>query len=116
MNDIYYKLNDNTKEIYTYLNNILNNYEEILKEISNYDYQNVLILGYYNIENQHNDIFTYANYKLQKMALSYNYTYLDLNKILHDNQKYLKESNNFYLNNDGYYQIYQLIVENLKKS
>ena len=49
MNDLYYKINDNTKEIYTYLNNMLADYEELLTEISNYDYEQVYVLGYYNI-------------------------------------------------------------------
>ena len=116
MNDIYYKLNDNTKEIYSYLNSIIYNYEELLKEISKYDYKHVYILGYYNITNKNNDIFTYINYKLNNITKNYHYTYLDLNKILYNNEKYYQKSNSFYLNNAGYEQIYKLIVEKLKKS
>lgn len=116
MNDLYYKLNDNTKEIYTYLNNMIDNYEEILKEINRYDYEKVFVLGYYNISNKNNDIFTYINYKLKKITNNYDYTYLELNKILYNNQKYLLKKDNFYLNNDGYQQIYNLIVEKLKKT
>jgi len=116
MNDIYYKLNDNTKEIYTYLNNIINNYEEILKEISKYDYQEVYVLGYYNITNKQNDIFDYINYKLKQLAIKYHYTYLDLNKIFYNNEKYLIKPTNYYLNNNGYCKIYELIVEKIKKS
>lgn len=116
MNDIYYKLNDNTKEIYSYVNDIINNYDTILKEISKYDNKYVFILGYYNITNKNNDIFTYVNYKLKNIANNHHYIYLDLNKILHNNKKYYQNSNIFYLNNAGYEQIYKLIVENLKKS
>lgn len=116
MNDIYYKLNDNTKEIYSYVNDIINNYDTILKEISKYDNKYVFILGYYNITNKNNDIFTYVNYKLKNIVNNYHYTYLDLNKILHNNKNYYQKSNIFYLNNAGYEQIYKLIVENLKKS
>ena len=116
MNDIYYKLNDNTKEIYSYVNDIINNYNIILKEISKYDNKYVFILGYYNITNKNNDIFTYVNYKLKNIVNNYHYTYLDLNKILYNNKNYYQKSNVFYLNNAGYEQIYKLIVENLKKS
>ena len=116
MNDLYYKLNANTKEIYTYLNNLLNNYELILNEISRYDYKTVYVLGYYNISNENNDLFTYINYKLRKMANNYNYQFIDLNKILYNNPEYYQKSNDFSLNNSGYYQIFNLIVENLKKS
>ena len=114
MNDLYYKLNDNIKEIYTYLNNIINNYELILNEISKYDYKDVYILSYYNINNRYNDIFTYINYKLKNLSNTYNYTYIDLN-ILNNNPKYYQNNSNFTLNNEGYHQIYKLIVEKTKK-
>lgn len=116
MNDLYYKLNDNTKEIYTYLNSMINNYELIIKEISRYDYKQVYILGYYNITNNNNDIFTYINYKLSSIAKNYNYTFIDTNKILNNKQEYYKKDTNFNLNNKGYYQIFNILVENLKKS
>ncbi len=116
MNDLYYKLNDNTKEIYTYLNSMINNYELIIKEISRYDYKQVYILGYYNITNNNNDIFTYINYKLSSIAKNYNYTFIDTNKILNNKQEYYKKETNFNLNNKGYYQIFNILVENLKKS
>ena len=111
MNDIYYKLNDDTKDIYTYINNMIDNYEEILKNINKYDYQKVYVLGYYNITNSNNDLFVYTNYKLNNITKKYNYTYIELNKILNNNQKYYQKSNSFYLNKEGYSQIYKLIVE-----
>ena len=114
-NDIYYKLNDDTKEVYTYLNSIIDNYEKILKEIKRYDYKKVFVLGYYNIANRNNDIFCYVNYKLKNMVNEYGYEYLDLNKILYNNEKYYVKNDTFYLNETGYDKIYQLIVEKLEK-
>lgn len=114
MNDIYYKLNDNTKEIYTYLNNIINNYELILKEISKYDYKDIYILGYYDTFDKYNDIFTYINYKLNNLSKTYHYTYLDL-KILNNTPNYYQNKDSYDLNKAGYQQIYKLIVEKLKK-
>lgn len=116
MNDIYYKLNDNSKEIYSYLNNILNSYEEILNEISKYDYKAVYILNYYNTSNKYNDLFVYTNYKLNKIANNYHYNYLDIAKILNNRSEFYKKNTNFALNDAGYRQIYKLIVENLKKT
>ena len=115
INDIYYKLNDNTKEIYTYLNNIINTYEEIFKEINKYNYQKVFVLGYYNITNDNNDLFNYINYKLAKLSENNTYTYLDLNKIIYNNPQYFKKTTNYHLNELGFKQISTLIVENLKK-
>ena len=111
MNDIYYKLNDDTKDIYTYINNMLETYEEVLDEISKYDYQNVYILGYYNIANKNNDLFVYTNYKLKNIVKKYRYKYIELNNFLNNNQKYYQKNNNFGLNKAGYEQILKLIVE-----
>lgn len=115
MNDIYYKLNSDNKEIYTYLNNIIYNYEEILKEINKYDYKEVFILGYYNITNKKNDIFSYINYKLSKLSNKYNYTFIDLNNIFYNNPKYLLKKDNFRLNNKGIKEINKILVEKIKK-
>ena len=72
MNDIYYKLNEDTKNIYTYMNDMVNNMEILLNEINQYNYKKVIILGYYNITNKHNDLFTYLNYKIKKITKKYN--------------------------------------------
>ena len=115
MNDIYYKLNNNTKEIYTYINNMLLNYEELLKEINRYDYKEVFILGYYNITNNYNDIFVYTNYKLEKLSNKYNYIFINLNNIINNNKKYLIKIDNYYLNDEGIKKINDFIVEKIKK-
>lgn len=114
MNDIYYKLNDDTKNIYTYINDMVNNMDILLDEINAYNYKKVIVLGYYNITNKNNDIFTYINYKMKKTVNKYNYEYLELNNILKNNPNYLEKSNNFYLNDTGYKEISKIIVENLK--
>lgn len=114
MNDIYYKLNDNTKDIYTYINNMVNNMEILLDEINTYTYKKVLVFGYYNITNKNNDLFTYLNYKMKKITNKYNYEYIELDNIIKNNPNYLEKSNNFQLNNTGYNEISKIIVENLK--
>lgn len=114
MNDIYAKMNDNVKDIYTYLNTMINNLELIIKEINRYDYKCVFVLGYYNINNTHDDIYTYLNYKLKNIVSKYNYNYIDLEHIFKNNPKYLLRNDNFYLNNVGYKEIIKLIVEKIK--
>ena len=114
MNDLYYKLNTNYQNIYTYLNDMLNNIEILLNEINKYNYKQVYILGYYNITNNNNDIFKYINYKLEKLSNKYHYNYIELNNILRNNPNYLKKTNNFELNSQGYNKISKIIVENLK--
>ena len=115
MNDIYYKLNIDTINIYTYLNDMLNNLDILLKEINKYQYKKVFILGYYNIYNKNNDLFTYINYKIKKLIKNYQYEYIELNNILKNNPQLYKKDNNFNLNIEGYREINKIIVEKLKK-
>ena len=115
MNDIYYKLNSDTKTIYTYINDMINNMEKLYEELNRYSYKKVIVLGYYNITNKNTDLFTYLNYKMKRITEKYNYQYLELNNVLKNNPSYLKNSNNFELNNLGYNEINKIIVENLKK-
>ena len=115
MNDIYYKLNSDIKNIYTYINEMINNMEILLSEIDRYNYEKVLVLGYYNITNEHNDIFTYLNYKTEIITKKYNYEYINLNNILKNNPNFYQKSNNFNLNDLGYSEINKIIVEKLKK-
>ena len=115
MNDIYYKLNDNTKDIYTYINNMVNNMELLLKEINKYNYKKVIVLGYYNVNNKNIDIFTYLNYKMKKITEKNKYEYLELNNILKNNPIFYETNNNFNLNNAGYNEINKIIVEKIKK-
>lgn len=116
MNDIYYKLNDNTKNIYTYMNDMVNNMEILLNEINKYNYQQVIILGYYNITNKHNDLFTYLNYKIKRVVNKYNYTYIETDSIIKNNQNLLKNNQNYHLNQQGYNEFSKIIVEKLKNN
>ena len=114
MNDIYYKLNNDTKDIYTYINDMVNNMEILLSELDRYNYKKVFILGYYNITNKNNDLFTYLNYKMKRITENYNYEYIDLNNILRNNPKFYQKSDNFTLNDAGYNEINKIIVEKLE--
>ena len=116
MNDIYSKLNDNTKNIYTYINNMVQDMELLFDKINKYNYKKVIVLGYYNINSNNTDIFTYLNYKMKKITNKYNYNYIELNNIVKNNSNYLKKDNNFNLNDNGYKEISKIIVENLKNN
>ena len=116
MNDIYYKLEYNTRKAYLYIDNILYNYERILSYINNFPNKKVFILGYYNITQKNNDIFDYANYKLKKLCKKYNYVYIDLSNILDNNPMYFNNSSSFIPNKQGYEKISQIIIEKIKNN
>jgi len=114
MNDIYYKLNTDNLNIYTYINNMIKDIDILLNEINKYNYKKVYFLGYYNINNKNNDLFTYLNYKTKIIVNKHNYEYIELNKILTNKPNLYKNKEYFYLNTLGYKEINKIIVENLK--
>ncbi len=116
MNDLYNKLEKNNQKIYTYIDDMINNYDKILKYINNFRHEKVFILGYYNYTNKNNDIFAYANYKLKELCRKYNYTYIDLYDILSNNTNYFSNNQKLIPNIDGYRKISQIIVEKLKNN
>lgn len=117
IDEIYYKINKNNQNIYTYIDNMISDYNKILNYISKFHHDKVYILGYYNTTKNNIDIFNYANYKLEVLTKKYNYTYIDLSKILDNNPTYISQINNNYMPNiRGYQKISQIIVENLKNN
>lgn len=114
MNDIYYKLNNNTKDIYSYVNEIVNDMEILLDSIKKYSCNKVIVLGFYNITNKNNDIFTYLNYKVKSLVETYGYDYIELANII--NKEHLQSTDNYYLNEEGNQLISKLIVEKFKNS
>ena len=115
MNDLYYKLNTDTKNIYTHLNTMVSNMNILLNEIDKYHYKQVFVLGYYNINNKHNDILTYLNYETKRIVNKYKYEYIELHQVLNNNPNLYQNPNYFYLNTNGYKEINKIIVEKLKK-
>ena len=96
---------------------MISDYNKILNYISKFHHDKVYILGYYNTTKNNIDIFNYANYKLEVLTKKYNYTYIDLAKILDNNPTYISQiSNNYMPNIRGYEKISQIIVENLKNN
>ena len=115
MNELYYKLNNN-KNVYTYIDDMLQNYEKIFKYINLFHHKKIYIIGYYNISNRNNDIFDYANYKLKELCNKYNFTYIDLAKIFNNNPIYFNKKDSFIPNSNGYKKISQIIIEKYKNN
>lgn len=116
MNELYYKLEKNSQNIYTYIDNMINNYDRILTYINKFHHEKVFILGYYNTLGENNDIFTYANYKLKEICNKHNFNYINLDNIFTNNPIYFPKKDNFIPNTKGYEKISQIIVENLKNN
>ena len=105
---------NNTKDIYSYVNEMINDMEILLDSIKKYSCNKVIVLGYYNITNKNNDIFTYLNYKVKSLVETYGYDYIELANII--NKEHLQSTDNYYLNEEGNQLISKLIVEKFKNS
>ena len=116
MNEIYYKLEKDTHNIYRYIDSMMNDYSKILLYISKFHHDKVFILGYYNTTSKNNDLFEYANYKLKELCNKYKFTYIDLSQILNNNPTYLNNNQTFIPNNRGYEKISQIIIEKIKNN
>lgn len=112
-NELYYKLSYKNGDIYTYIDEMMLEYEELLKLIAQYQPKKIYILGFYNVTNKSQDIFAYANYKLYYLAKKYEMEFINLQKILKRNTAYLDFSNNYGLNNEEYRKISQIIIDQL---
>ena len=116
MNELYYKLEKKDQNIYTYIDNMINNYNILLKKINKFQHKKVFVLGYYNVHKHSDDIFDYANFKLRKICEYNDYIYVDLAKTLSNNPIYFEKKDSFIPNRKGYEKISQIIVENLKNN
>lgn len=113
MNELYYKLLLNTDNIYGYIDDMMVDMKELLKEVDRYNHKKVFVLGYYNVLNKNNDIFTYVNYKLKEIVNQQGFEFISLESVVSNKNSFVK-NNNFYLDNSAYNKIFQIIVDKIK--
>lgn len=116
MNELNYKLSQNTNNIYTYIDEMTASYSKILSYINNFHHKEIFILGYYTKDKKKQDIINYANYKLEKMCSKYGNTYVDLQEILENNPNYFTQKEQYLPNLQGYQKISQIIVEKIENN
>jgi len=116
MNELYYKLNKDKQNIYTYIDDMINNYDKILSYINSFHHKKVYVLSYYNTLKTDNDIFDYANYKLNELCNKYNFVFVDLSKTFNNNPYYFNNKTSCIPNSEGYKKISQKIIENFKNN
>ena len=114
MNELYDKLEKNTNNIYTFIDEMINNYSKILSYISLSHNKKVFVIGYYNILKENNDLFEYANYKLKIICDKYLFTFIDSSKIFNNNPIYFNKEDSFIPNSAGYKKISQIIIEKIE--
>lgn len=113
MNELYYKLLLNNDNIYSYVDAMMEDMKLLLKEVDRYNHKKVFVLGYYNTLDTNNDIFTYVNYSLKDIVEQQGFDFISVDNVVDNNNKFI-EKGNFYLNNDGYDKIFEIIVDKIK--
>lgn len=116
MNEIYYKIKMNSNDIYNYIDHMINDMEDLFKLIKKYNNKKIYILGYYNVTKNNQDVFNYANIKLNKLCNKYSINYVDLSSIFYKNTTYFENPVSFNPNLEGYYKIYQKIIEKIENN
>jgi len=113
MNELYYKLNNDSDNIYNYMNNIINDMNELLGYIDNFNYEIVFVLGYYNVGVEQ-EYVNYINAKLNNIVSERGYVYIDLSNYFDNNPMFLSKNGSFLPNNEGYLKISKIIIEKLE--
>lgn len=116
MQELYYKINTNDTNIYTYIDKMLEDTEELFTLIRKNNNKKIYMLGYYNTKNTNQDLFNYANIKLKEICQKNKITYIDTQSIFYKNTTYFENPNSFNPNLQGYYKIYEKIIEKFKKN
>jgi len=114
MNELYYKLNSNTDNIYSYMNQMLSDIKRLLEHINYFNHKKVFVLNYYNVTGNNYDIFSYLNYELKELVLEEGFEYIDLTNIFDNNPTFFKNNSSFIPNNEGYQKISQIVLEKIK--
>ena len=112
-NDILANINDDTRLFYSELSDIIKNINNILDIISKYDFDIVLFLGFYKMNEKKSDYINYLNYNMRKILRKYNYEYVDLNSFI--NEYSGNESNKNTLSDTDYCKLNKILVEKYKK-
>ena len=111
MQELYYKINTNDTNIYTYIDKMLEDTEELFTLIRKNNNKKIYMLGYYNTKKTNQDLFNYANIKLKEICQKNKITYIDTQSIFYKNTTYFENPNSFNPNLQGYYKIYEKIIE-----
>ena len=111
MQELYYKINTNDTNIYTYIDKMLEDTEHLFTLIRKNNNKRIYMLGYYNTKNTNQDLFNYANIKLKEICKKHKITYIDTQSIFYKNTTYFENPNSFNPNLQGYYKIYEKIIE-----
>ena len=108
MNELSHKMEIETEEIETYLNNI----EKILKLLRIYNKKEIFLTSLYETSFLNNTKVTEINNRLKQLCDTYQVHYIDITDIL-KNKEYIFNNTSFYFNYRGHRNISEEILKHL---
>ena len=108
MNELSHKMEIETEEIETYINNI----EKILKLLRIYNKKEIFLTSLYETSFLNNPKVTEINNRLKQLCDTYQVHYIDITNIL-KNKEYLFNNTSFYFNYRGHRYISEQILKQL---
>lgn len=132
-NDIFYKLGitnvsnidvDNLININSYINETLNDLDELLTTIQKYFKKDMILIGYYNPLSATSSeycrklepIFTKINSGMKKIAQKHNIYFVEIYEIFNENPEYLPNPNDIHPSNKGYQVIASSIIDVIEQN
>lgn len=115
MNELYYKLNKNDSNIYSYINELIFDMKKLFQYINKFNHKKVYVLGYYNISN-YQEYIDYVNIKLKDIVNEEGFVYIDLSSIFDNNPILFDKKGSFIPNNQGYLKISEKIVAKMENN
>ena len=121
LNEVLYKLQNeklNSYEMYSYIDTIINDIDELIDIIKRYCKEDIFILGYYNPFDsiEIDNYIKYANNKLIDISKQEDIIFVDLYNIFKNKKNIFTNPQNYYPNIDGYKLISQEIINQIKKN
>lgn len=132
-NDIFYKLGitnvsnidvDNLLNINSYINETLNDLDELLTTIQKYFKKDMILIGYYNPLSATSSeycrklepVFTKINSGMKKIAKKHNIYFIEIYEIFNENPEYLPNPNDIHPSNKGYEVIASSIIDVIEQN
>lgn len=108
MNDLMYKINNiDDNVVYKYLNEIILDMDETLGIIRKYCKEDIILLGYYDIDETNDDFIKYINSKISNLVSYYNIHFINIDDIVDKTNL----ENSSFLNSKDYELISNVINE-----
>lgn len=112
-------IKDNTK-IFKYIDEMINNYEELIKEMKKITKADIFIIGYYNPINDNTasleSIFNYLDIKFKNLEKKHKINYVPINEGFNQNTYYLPNPNHAFPSLEGYNYISTRIIEKIENN